>query len=123
MIETKLLTENLPVVYHRLSGRVSRKEVTDGTIEAMSVVKSIVDKNEQFDLILDMRGYILDNLNAHRLWTLDFKEQKILQEHAKRVAIVGDNTETLETEKEMMESATLKFFTELDAAYYWLKIT
>jgi hypothetical protein len=49
MIETKLLMENLPAVYHRLTGRVSREEISDGAIKAMSVVNSMVNKNVKFD--------------------------------------------------------------------------
>lgn len=122
MIETSLLKEDPPVVYHRVSGNIRTDEASDGANKAMSVINSIVKNNIKFDLVIDMRGYIFDDLVAHRIWALEFKEQKILKENAARIAIIGDYAEKFKAEKELMESAILKFFTDLDAAYSWLKL-
>lgn len=120
MIETSLLIENPPIVYHRISGRINKDEAAEGAAKAITLIKSIVKNDTKFDLIMDLRGYIFADLAAHKTWSLEFKNQTILKDYAQRIAIIGDCTEKFVAEKELMESSRLKFFTEFDPAYSWL---
>lgn len=120
MIETKIVSENPTVVCHTLSGRLNEDDAESGAAEAMSIITDLVRKGSKFNLILDMRGYVFDDLNAHRIWSTEFKQQ-ISREHVARVAIVGKDTPQLKAEREMMESGTLKFFIELEQASQWVK--
>lgn len=121
MIETKISNESPLIVYHCVSGKMSEEEATDGASKAMSIINNIVGKSLRFSLVMDMRGYLFDNLNAHRIWSIELKEQSALKENVDRVALIGDDTVKLRAEKELMESDVLKFFTELELANQWLK--
>ena len=123
MVETKILSESPTIVYHQVSGRMSEVEAAAGAAKAISMINSLVGKDMRFDFIVDMRAYVFDNLNAHRIWSIELKEQKLLKDNIHRVAIIGDDTPKLKVEKEMMESDTLKFFSELELANKWLKST
>ncbi len=123
VVETKILNKNPTIVYHRVSGRMSEDEAATGTAKAMSMIGNVVSEGSKFDLIMDMRGYIFDNLNAHRIWSVDLKEQKVLKDNVGRVAIIGDNSPKLRAEKGMMESDILKFFTDMEEAKKWLQNT
>ncbi len=68
-----------------------------------------------------MRGYVFDNLESHKIWSIDFKQNSLLSEHVGRVALVGDPSPNLFAEKEMLETEELKFFTDFNLAYEWLK--
>ncbi|MBN4081444.1 hypothetical protein JYT44_03675 [Caldithrix abyssi] len=121
MVESKIINENPTIVYLRVSGRISKDEAAFGAEKAMSIISGIIRMNLKSDIIMDMRGYIFDNLNDHhRIWSVELKKQKILKENLERVAITGDDTPKLKAEKEMMKSDILKFFTEFNVAKQWL---
>jgi len=124
MIETKIIHENPTIVYHRVLGRMSEDEAIAGIEKAKSTIENVVSKTLNFDMIVDMRGYILENLDAHRIWSTGLKEKtafKLDEDDIVRVAIIGDDTPTFKVERDMMESNILKFFTELEIANKWLK--
>ena len=123
MIETTIFNKNPTIVYHRISGRMNEHEAKAGAKKAISLIKSIINDNTRFGLIVDMSTYISSNINAHRVLSSEFKEQKVLKENVERVAIIGPDTPTLNAEKEFMESDMINFFTELELAKHWLKNT
>ncbi len=121
MIETKITNEIPLIVYHCVTGEMSEEEAAVGASKAMSIINNIVGKNMRFNLVMDMRGYLFDNLNAHKIWSIELKEQNTLKENVDRVALIGDDTNKFRAEKELMESDVLKFFTELEVANQWIK--
>ena len=121
MIETKIVNQVPTIVHHRVTGTLSVNEAKSGSVKALSVVKQAVDLGNGLHLILDMRGYIFDNLESHKIWSIDFKQNRLLSEHVDCVAVVGDSVPKFFTEKEMMETDGLKFFTKCSLAYEWLR--
>ena len=121
MIETKIIDQVPIIVHHRVTGPLSVNEAKSGSANALSVVKQAVDLGSRLHLIIDMRGYVFDNLESHKIWSIDFKQNRLLSEHVDCVAIVGDPVPKLFAEKEMMETDELKFFTKYNLAYEWLR--
>lgn len=60
-----------------------------------------------------MIGYEVVNLSAHKIWSLEFKEQNLLAKNVSKVAVVGDDSPKLEAKKELMETEYMKFFSSL----------
>ena len=120
MIETTLIEGQKKIVYHRVSSAMNELEAVEGAKEAMSIVSEIVKNKERFNLVLDMRGYIFEDIKPHRAWSLGFKEQRLLKDNVDCVAIVGDETPQLRAEKELMESGSIKFFTDQKLATQWI---
>ncbi len=121
MIDTKVVNQLPKIVHHRVTGPLSENEAMVGAVDALSVVKQIVGLGERLHLILDMRGYVFDNLGSHKIWATEFKEHSLLSENIDGVAVVGDPGPKLSAEKEMMETDGLKFFTDFNSAYEWLR--
>lgn len=121
MIETNILSEMPAIVLHRVSGRMSETVALAGVSDALSIITTLAKKQPKFGLLLDMRGYLIDDLAAHRLWSTGFKEHALLRMYVRAVAVVGDRTPKAEAEKGCLESDTIKFFYELDAAETWLR--
>lgn len=121
MIKTKFIGEFQNVIYHRVTGSISEKEAQIGANEAISLVSKILNNKKNFSLVLDMRGYIFDDLIAHKTWSLGFKEHPLLQNNVSRVALIADESSQLRAEQELMESDNIKFFTEPKNATNWIK--
>ncbi|MDH5180168.1 MAG: hypothetical protein OEZ39_16035 [Gammaproteobacteria bacterium] len=119
MIETSITGMDPAVIHHRVSGTVSDQEVLVGVKEALVLVRDVVTLSGKFDLILDMRGYVV-NIQTHRRWSLEFKEHELIVGNTDRVAVVGDDSPTLDAEKALLASEKLNFFTSLAEAERWI---
>ena len=100
---------------------MNENEAMVGADDALSVVKQVVSMGERFNLILDMRGYVFENLEAHKIWATEFRQHRLISENVGFVAVVGDAGPKLFAEKEMMETDVLKFFFDFNRAYEWLQ--
>jgi len=120
MIETDILSTHPHVILHRISGDISESESASGTESGYRKVIDSVKICGVFDLILDVRTYHFDTLNARRIWSLVFKTAPLLVKSVRNVAIVGDDNATLRAEKEMLENDSMKFFRYYEDAYQWI---
>ena len=77
-------------------------------------------KGEKFRLLIDVTEYSFETLEARRIWALQFKMNKRVQEKTDLVAVVGSPNETLYTEKTWFETTRLKFFEKVKEAELWL---
>lgn len=121
MIGTKIVNQLPMIVHHRVTGLLSVDEAKSGAVTALSVVRQAVDLGSRLHLLLDMRGCIFDDLESHKIWAIDFKQNSLLTEHVDCVAVVGDPSPNLFAEKEMMETEVHKFFTDFNLASEWLQ--
>jgi acetamidase/formamidase len=121
MIETNIINKIPMIVHHRVEGPISVNEAMTGVADGLSVVKQALSLSERLHLILDMRGYIFDSLDSHKIWKTEFTQNSLLSEHVECVAAIGDPGPKLIAEKELMESGKLKFFTDLNLAFQWLR--
>ncbi|MDO6713440.1 hypothetical protein Q4567_22140 [Aliiglaciecola sp. 2_MG-2023] len=120
MIVTKLIEDNPVIIHHKLSGTLTKSEALIGSEEAIDLVKGVIKNETQILLMIDVREYIFKDLEAHKVWAINFKENSLLQGSVK-VALVGNNEPKFRAEKEYMESKTLQFFTKTETALIWLK--
>jgi acetamidase/formamidase len=121
MIETNVINHLPMIVHHRVKGPMSIHEAMTGVADALSVMKQAVSLSERLHLILDMRGYIFDSLDSHKIWKTEFTQNSLLSEHVECVAAIGAPGPKLIAEKELMESDKLKFFTDFNLAFQWLR--
>jgi hypothetical protein len=121
MIETNIINQLPMIVHHRVKGPMSVNEAMTGVAVALSVVKQAVSLSERLHLILDMRGYIFDSLDSHKIWKTEFTQNSLLSEHVECVAAIGDPGPKFIAEKELMESDKLKFFIDFNLAFQWLR--
>ena len=75
-IQTEILNQNPTIVIHSISGKLSEVEAKKGAITAIEVISSLIVNGEKIDLILNMKNYIFDNIDSHRIWSLGFKEHR-----------------------------------------------
>jgi len=120
MIETHILSTSPHLILHRISGDISESESASGTESGYSKIIDSVKICGLFDLILDMRTYHFDTLNARRIWSLGFKTAPLLAASVRNVAIVGDDNATVRAEKDMLENDRVKFFWSYEDAYQWI---
>jgi len=120
MIETKLISENPTIVLQRISGSMNEDDATIGAEKAISIVEKALHISSSINLILDMRAYEFTNLKAHKIWSIEFKNNKIIENNVTRVAIIANDSATLRAEQELLESNRLKFFIDYDTANQWL---
>ena len=80
---------------------MNEEEAELGAQAAMSMIHSFIEKGERFDLIIEMSNYLFDNLDAHKIWSQQFKQQKQLTDNVDKVALIGQDTEKLKAEKEL----------------------
>ncbi len=119
-IQTEILSQNPTVVVHSISGKMGELEAKEGATFAIEIISNLFDGDAKINLILNMKDYIFDNIDSHRIWSSGFKEHRVLKESVGNIAIVGKHSEQLNAEKELMETETLKFFSDLTAASNWL---
>jgi hypothetical protein len=73
------------IVHHKIKGTMNINEAMTGVADALSVVKQAVSLSERLHLILDMRSYIFDSLDSHKIWKTEFIQNSILSEHVCRI--------------------------------------
>ncbi len=120
--ETFLYDENNRIVCHSIRGKMSVKTALTGVEDALEFVRRVVKKYGRFNLLLDVKEYIFEDIEAHKVWSLGFKENEILKKYVIKTAVVGEDSLKLQTEKEMMETDQLSFFTDIDEAADWLSL-
>ena len=121
MIDTKIIHKLPPIIHHRVSGRMSENEAIVGTADVLSIVEQIIAMGERLNIILDMRGYVFENLKSHKIWATEFRQHRLVSENLCYAAVIGDSGPKLFAEKEAMETDELKFFIDFDSAYGWLQ--
>ena len=120
MIETSLINKNPIVVLHVLRGAFSAEEALLGSQNGISIIKKAISRKERFSLIIDVRNYIFDDIDAHRIWSLHFKENPTITNRVIKVALVGNDEPKFRAEKQYLESENVQFFIELKSAEDWL---
>ncbi len=120
--ETFLYDENSRIVCHSIRGKMSVKTALTGVENALEFVRRVVKKYGRFNLLLDVKEYIFEDIEAHKVWSLGFKENELLKKYVIKTAVVGEDSLKLRTEKEMMETDQLSFFTGIDEAADWLSL-
>ena len=78
----------------------SSEEVLLGPENGISIIKKAVSRKEKFSLMID----------AHRVWSLNFKENSIFTNQVSRVALIGNDKTKFRAQKQYMEPANFKFF-------------
>ncbi|GLR69573.1 hypothetical protein [Agaribacter marinus] len=121
MIETSIISEDPVIVLHVLQGSFTKEEAKLGIDSAISVIEHATSIIRTFSLIVDARNYIFNDIDAHKVWSLNFKENPLVIDGVIRAAIVGSDEPKFHAEKENMESTTLKFFTDCQTAIAWLE--
>ena len=117
MIQTSILNTDPAILYHQVTGCMSESEAIAGARDALALLDRLQGKRP-IGVVLDLRNYTFDDLQAHRAWSVHFK-QKLAGRNVDRVALIGKDNPTLEAEKTLMESDNLRFFSEPDAAKKW----
>ena len=120
MIFTNIVNDDPVIIIHRLTGMLTKSNALTGSDKAISVVKDALKKRKLVHLIIDVKDYIFNDLEAHRIWALNFKENEIITGNVAKVALVGNDVPKFQAEKEYMESETLRFFTDREIALVWL---
>lgn len=121
MISTQTIQTSPHIILHKITGEISEAESQKGTNEAIACTQSSYKEHGRFHYLLDMRGYSFHTLEARRIWSLGFKTAKFIEDNVNLVAIVGDNNYTVRTEKELLESESLRFFWDVESALKWLE--
>ncbi|MBR06837.1 MAG: hypothetical protein CMP48_04045 [Rickettsiales bacterium] len=101
---------------YRLSGRVTIEHVEED-IKAFKVL--CLSSDRKFNLLLDLRRSEFDGLPTHKKWS-EFVHGPYLKRHVQKTAIVNDESESFNQEREWFESDQLKFFTHGTLALNWL---
>lgn len=120
MIQTETIDGSPTIIYHKLLGSIAEDSAFLGVEKALSLIKENIDKGEPFHLMIDMRECLFVNLSAHKIWSLKFKKNRLLQDNVLKAAVVGQATEVFQTEQKMLETERFRFFTEVAAAQKWL---
>jgi hypothetical protein len=123
MIKNIVISKNPLILKHILSTSTSETESHSGVNEALELIENNVPKGEKFRLLIDVTEYSFETLEARRIWALQFKMNKRVQEKTDFAAIVGSPNETYYTEKTWMETTRLKFFENVKEAELWLRET
>ena len=121
MIKTFVLTGHPEIIHHKMQGAITPDVAKAGAEQAIIKIREYLKRNDGLLLALDLRGYRVDNLDSHRIWSHEFKEHKLVSENITKVAIIGDESPQMRAEQELMGSETLRFFTDFDDAVTWLK--
>lgn len=121
MIETKIVNQLPVIVHHRVKGTLSVNEARSGAANGLAVIKQAIDMGRRLHLLIDMRGYVFENLASHKIWSIDFKHNQLLSKYVDYVAVVDDPVPKFFAEKEMMQTDELKFFTDYHRAFEWLR--
>jgi hypothetical protein len=120
MISNTVISKNPLIIKHILSNSTTESESQKGVNEAIELIENYVPQDGKFRLLIDVTEYSFDTLEARRIWAVQFKMNRTVQEKVEFVAIVGSPNETLYTEKTWFETARLKFFEKDKEAETWL---
>jgi hypothetical protein len=120
MIKNIVISKNPLIIKHILSNSTTESESQNGVNEAIELIERNVPQDGKFRLLIDVTEYSFETLEARRIWAIQFKMNKRVQEKTDLVAIVGSPNETLYTEKTWFETTRLKFFEKEEEAESWL---
>jgi hypothetical protein len=120
MIKTVFSSSFPLTVTHRMSGVIDLPHAEQGAADALRLVKQVLLECDSIDLLLDLRGAVFHDLQAHKAWSMGFVRHPDLQPHVGFVAIIGDETPTFRAEQQLLESERLRFFVDADAGRAWL---
>ena len=126
MIEINIISKDPILICHRVPAIADRSVAHYAGKIVLETIKTALDNrkspepaNIPVGLILDMRGYAITDLAAHKVWSTTLRQRELVKLVAK-VAIVGNDSSTLRAEKELLSSDTLSFFVEFKSAVAWL---
>jgi|GEM_PF-1246268 len=122
MIETIEYKKIPATIMHRITGDIELEEVKRGIIEANEVINKIIDKYSRFNMIIDLRGISFTDLSAHKAWKI-WSQSGLITEKVNYIAIVLVYSPHTKTEKELMETKTVRFFFDLNESIKWLQST
>jgi len=120
MIETHFSPSFGPTVTHRMTGVIDLLHAEHGATDALQLAKQVLLEYDSIDLLLDLRGAVFHDLQAHKAWSIGFVRHPDLQQHVRFVALVGDETDTFLAEQQLLESDRVRFFVDVDAGQAWL---
>ncbi len=120
MIKTIKISESPLIIKHTLSGTISEEQAQNGVDKAIELIEKNIALNKKIRILIDVRKYSFETLEARRVWSLQFKMNKNIQKRTELVAIVGPTSEEFRTEKKWMETTKLMFFTTENEAKKWL---
>ncbi len=120
MIQSNIISTTTLIIKHVLSTAISESESQKGAEEIIELIDGNSSKHNKSRLLIDVRDYSFETLEARRIWSIQFKTNEAIQEKIDLVAIVGSPNEAFNTEKLWMETTRLKFFEKEQDAELWL---
>lgn len=116
---TRIIHTPCSLAIHRLSSLNTEVEAWEAAQSVVNQIEQATPDLQHIGLILDLRGYQMTSLRAHGIWSKAIKQHPCIAQRVTKAAIVANDSATFRTERALLQTATLCFFTDFHAAIAW----
>ena len=114
-----VLDDRASIVSVLLRDTVSATDVRQWKDGLRSLLAGVA-QGGHYALLIEFNGALFEDSEAHRLWVASFLDYGQFLSQCERVALIGGHTAGFELEKQLMDVAEVRFFTDGQEARQWL---